>query len=252
MGNTLSLKKAPPTPPKQSNTSRAHKCLVFGVNYSGKSTCIKHLASSAEMGVDETQRYILALEDQYRDLLRSMDALEGKMHCLGMGRDNSYSNVEVLSQLQQRWKVHGACWPLPLGADRTEALVPPSHPFEASKHLMDRAVARLGDTPEPLSRQDVLNARICVRDSTFQMTCTDGEVLTGPVREMDRKRNKWFHHLQNVTLVILVVNLGGYCQELYEDESKCSLVEQLDIFEQISSNICVSVWVVLRGDRCMF
>jgi len=48
------------------------------------------------------------------------------------------------------------------------------------------------------------------------------------------------------------MNLGGYCQELYEDESKCSLVEQLDIFEQISSNICVSVWVVLRGDRCMF
>lgn len=227
------------------------KCLVLGAGYSGKTTCIKHLTP---LTPKDMEPYGPILEEQYKALLEHLIEFDHHKSALVEAKQDTKTEQDtkeepakeqtLLSRLQQLWKAYGWYWPLPSGADQTENLFSPSYQFENAKYLMDRAVARLGKPPEPVSKQDVLNARIRttgILEKQFQMTCSDGEVLTGNVYDVGGPRNerkKWMHCFRNVTVMIFVVDLGSYCQKLWEDENTCSLIEQLELFEQI----CSSKW----------
>ena len=47
------------------------------------------------------------------------------------------------------------------------------------------------------------------------------------------ERRKWIHCFDGVTAVVFVASLTGYDEVLFEDETKNSLVESLELFEEI-------------------
>jgi len=50
------------------------------------------------------------------------------------------------------------------------------------------------------------------------------------------ERKKWMHCFDDVRAILFVVNLAGFNQVLFEDSAKNRLHEELELFEQISSN----------------
>ena len=52
------------------------------------------------------------------------------------------------------------------------------------------------------------------------------------------ERRKWIHCFESLTAVIFVASLSCYDEGMYEDEQANSMVDQLDLFE----NICNNTW----------
>lgn len=50
------------------------------------------------------------------------------------------------------------------------------------------------------------------------------------------ERKKWMHCFDDVRAVLFIVNLAGYNQVLFEDATKNRMIEELELFEQITHN----------------
>jgi GTPase SAR1 family protein len=51
------------------------------------------------------------------------------------------------------------------------------------------------------------------------------------------ERKKWIHCFDDVKCILFIVNLGGYNQVLFEDNSKNRMVESLELFSSIINNV---------------
>jgi len=50
------------------------------------------------------------------------------------------------------------------------------------------------------------------------------------------ERKKWMHCFDDVRAVLFIVNLAGYDQVLFEDNSKNRMVEELELFQKVTHN----------------
>ena len=50
------------------------------------------------------------------------------------------------------------------------------------------------------------------------------------------ERKKWIHHFENVSAIIFVAGLSCYDEVLFEDHSMNSMVDQLELFDEICNN----------------
>lgn len=50
------------------------------------------------------------------------------------------------------------------------------------------------------------------------------------------ERKKWMHCFDDVRAVLFIVNMAGYNQVLFEDSTKNRMIEELELFEQITHN----------------
>jgi len=73
-----------------------------------------------------------------------------------------------------------------------------------------------------------------VRESKHEPEHLDFEVVD--VGGQRNERKKWMHCFDDVRAVLFIVNLAGYDQVLFEDNSKNRMVEELELFQKVTHN----------------
>jgi len=73
-----------------------------------------------------------------------------------------------------------------------------------------------------------------VRESKHEPEYLDFEVVD--VGGQRNERKKWMHCFDDVRAVLFIVNLAGYDQVLFEDNSKNRMVEELELFQKVTHN----------------
>jgi len=73
-----------------------------------------------------------------------------------------------------------------------------------------------------------------VRESKHEPEFLDFEVVD--VGGQRNERKKWMHCFDDVRAVLFIVNLAGYDQVLFEDNSKNRMVEELELFQKVTHN----------------
>jgi len=73
-----------------------------------------------------------------------------------------------------------------------------------------------------------------VRENKHEPEFLDFEVVD--VGGQRNERKKWMHCFDDVRAVLFIVNLAGYDQVLFEDNSKNRMIEELELFQKVTHN----------------
>jgi len=180
--------------------------------YSNVLQAIKVLCDQA--AAFNMQEGILAKE-QY-DMVRSLD-------------DNDAINVTIGDAVKVLWTDPGiqAVW-----ARRSEFQI-----IESVRYYFDKI--DLIKMPDYLpDKDDILMARVRTSGIVTERYMIDGTVFEMyDVGGQRNERKKWIHCFEGVTAVIFVAAISEYDQKLFEDASTNRMVEALDLFEEIASNV---------------
>jgi GTPase SAR1 family protein len=238
---------------------------VLGAPNSGKSTCFKHLtvkhalygavehpdltSKMTRLRVDELWRWLASYDSSLDETLPARRFEDEGTVLDGPEANLVLDDAELdawVADLKRLWAKHGHFWPLPLGHidTRSGGLLeheydePRSAWLESAPYLAAHAKRLL--LGEELTRADLMSLNIRtlgIHTRLFNAVSSSKEVL--PTRIVDlggqrRERKRWIHNFIDVSLLLFVVDLPGYCLPLYEDENVCRLQEQLTLWGEVT------------------
>ncbi|KAJ3426284.1 guanine nucleotide-binding protein g(o) subunit alpha [Anaeramoeba flamelloides] len=224
------------------NFEKEMKLLVLGTGDSGKSTFVKQAQILFKDGFDEKQREV------FKQAIRNNLILHMKLLINGVydfGLDLSKSNEKLAKRFLEI-------------SDRTQ---PDQQIAETiSKLWEDSSVKEVFDRRSELQIPDTANYYLDAIDRIVEKNYrpTDKDIVfcriptTGinelkfsvqehPWRIVDvggqkSERRKWIHQFDDVSMIIYVVAMSEYDQNLYEDENINRMYESLELFDSIASN----------------
>uniref|UniRef100_A0A6A7GB75 G-protein subunit alpha 8 n=1 Tax=Hirondellea gigas TaxID=1518452 RepID=A0A6A7GB75_9CRUS len=221
------------------------KILLLGAGESGKSTVVKQLRNIylGELAIspEEIRSYASVLHTNtiqaMKVLIRGCERLKiplGEMQTLAkyiMDLDEQEPLLEEdAATIGKLWKS------VPLQkaySQKSRVYVPDSAAYYFENIL------RFVTADFLPSEEDILMARI--RTTGMFMTAFDSPPVHWRVVDLGGQRSerkKWIRFFDDVEAILFVVNLAGYNQVLFEDQSKNRMVEALELFEEISKHHC--------------
>jgi guanine nucleotide-binding protein G(i) subunit alpha len=232
---------------QQLKESRRVRLLLLGAGESGKSTFLKQLRRLFKENLDSDRPY--AATSLHQNVLSCAKALIRAARTFGFDGEFSEADRETIALVDQ----HSA-------EERiSSVLAARVHKFYYQSPVIHRTLERRdkfwmldthayyfanlmrfsedGFTP---TDEDVLQARIMTNglitakfDDQPQSRATFEVVDVGGQRA---ERKKWIQCFSNVQGVAFFVNLAGFAQVMFEDDTQNRLLEELNLFTQICAN----------------
>lgn len=216
------------------------KILLLGAGESGKSTVVKQLRNinkgNAAMTEDEIHSYVAVLHtntvQSIRVLLRACETFDieisGEEAELAAAIDavdeNHLLSEEHAGHIVRLWGSE----PIRAAYGRRHEIYFP----DAAPYYFDN-IHRFVEEGFIPTEEDVVMARI--RTTGMFMTQFDGTMgvhwRVVDVGGQRSERKKWIRFFDDVQSILFVVNLAGYCQVLFEDQTKNRMQEALELFE---------------------
>lgn len=103
----------------------------------------------------------------------------------------------------------------------------------------DAVMARIRTTGIVVSELEQKLVRSDEKDKDKEGTLYEPDKLQFQVVDVGGQRNerkKWMHCFDDVKAILFIVNLAGYNQVLFEDNSKNRMHEELELFQQVTHN----------------
>eukprot|EP00457_Paulinella_chromatophora_P001260 gb/GEZN01001262.1/.p2 GENE.gb/GEZN01001262.1/~~gb/GEZN01001262.1/.p2 ORF type:complete len:437 (+),score=82.43 gb/GEZN01001262.1/:1174-2484(+) len=231
------------------------KILLLGAGESGKSTIVKQLKYIHKLGLDQKEKAQVA-QGLHQNVVECMKAL--------IVQAKEYKNPPLTeedlatSAELDAWSDQEPISP-ELGEKITALFKGPAITatyerkneywlLDSFPYYMDNLKRFCEeDFAEQISEEDIVMARIrttgivqtslkqkLVRESQHEPEFLDFEVVD--VGGQRNERKKWLHCFDDVRAVLFIVNLAGWNQVLFEDNSKNRLEESLELFERVTSN----------------
>jgi len=229
------------------------KILLLGAGESGKSTIVKQLKLIHKHKIEAKEKKVVA-QGLHQNVLDCMKALINQVKV--------YNQFE-LSQEEQKTaaEVEGYNDQERITPELGERIVAlfnskaVQHAYSRKNEFwlldsFDYYLENLKRFCEPdfePNEDDVVMARIrttgivvtnlkqkLVRESKHEPEYLDFEVVD--VGGQRNERKKWMHCFDDVRAVLFIVNLAGYDQVLFEDNSKNRMQEELELFQKVTHN----------------
>eukprot|EP01083_Nonionella_stella_P002109 6061_1 len=229
------------------NAALDFKILLLGAGESGKSTVVKqlrnvHLGRSA-MSEAEIQSYIAVLHtntiNSMKVLIKATNVLEIpvedeelKSLCEDFQQmeDNQPLTGEDADKVAKLWESQ----PMQeMFSRKNEVYFPDAAPYYF-KHI--HRFVESGFEP---TEDDIVMARI--RTTGMFTTAFDAPPVHWRVVDVGGQRSerkKWIRFFDDVEAILFVVNLAGYNQVLFEDQTKNRMSEALELFEKVTTTHC--------------
>jgi len=229
------------------------KILLLGAGESGKSTIVKQLKLIHKHKIEQKEKKVVA-QGLHQNVLDCMKALINQVKVYGeheLTPDEHKTAAEVESYNDQE-RLTPELGERILALFQSKAV---QHAYSKKNEfwLLDSFEYYLDNLPrfctpdfEP-TEEDVVMARIrttgivvtnlkqkLVRESKHEPEYLDFEVVD--VGGQRNERKKWMHCFDDVRAVLFIVNLAGYDQVLFEDNSKNRMVEELELFQKVTHN----------------
>jgi len=229
------------------------KILLLGAGESGKSTIVKQLKLIHKIKIEQKEKKVVA-QGLHQNVLDCMKALINQVKVYGeheLTPDEQKTAAEVETYNDQE-RLTPELGERILALFQSKAV---QHAYSKKNEfwLLDSFEYYLDNLPrfcaldfEP-TEEDVVMARIrttgivvtnlkqkLVRESKHEPEYLDFEVVD--VGGQRNERKKWMHCFDDVRAVLFIVNLAGYDQVLFEDNSKNRMVEELELFQKVTHN----------------
>ncbi|KAJ6239690.1 guanine nucleotide-binding protein g(o) subunit alpha [Anaeramoeba flamelloides] len=217
------------------------KIITLGTGESGKSTFLKQLSILYSTGFEESSRELYATTIQ-NNLIHYLKILLRAAHSLGIKIQEENTRLsrsffafddlttQSLKAIIQLWSDPG----LKQAYERRSEFQLP----DMSKYFLDDA-ERIGKSDYLPTDQDILNCRIPTTGvNELNIVVDDLPWIVVDVGGQRSERRKWIHHFDGVTLVVYVVALSEYDQQLFEDQTVNRMLESLDLFAKTINNEC--------------
>lgn len=221
------------------------KVLVLGAGESGKSTVIKQLRNvylgKNAVSRAEIESYTSVLHTNtiqaMKLLIRACETLdipladsEEKAQQVLDLEDNSRLSSEDACTIKELWNSE----PMQAAFARKSEIYFP----DAGPYYFENAY-RFTETDFLPSEEDIVMARV----RTTGMVMTEFDITPTHWRIVDvggqrSERKKWIRFFDDVEAILFIVNLAGYNQVLFEDQSKNRMIESLELFEQVANYDC--------------
>jgi len=221
------------------------KVLVLGAGESGKSTVIKQLRNvylgKNAISRTEIESYTSVLHTNtiqaMKLLIRACETLdiplaesEEKAQQVLALEDNATLQSENALVIKELWDSE----PLQAAFARKSEIYFP----DAGPYYFENAY-RFTESDFLPSEEDTVMARV----RTTGMVMTEFDITPIHWRIVDvggqrSERKKWIRFFDDVEAILFVVNLAGYNQVLFEDQSKNRMIESLELFEQVANYDC--------------
>uniref|UniRef100_A0A6A7G7U2 G-protein subunit alpha 8 n=2 Tax=Hirondellea gigas TaxID=1518452 RepID=A0A6A7G7U2_9CRUS len=222
------------------------KILLLGAGESGKSTVIKQLRNihrgKASMTKEEIESYTNVLHtntiQSMRVLLRACESFNIEMTkdeqeaaaAVDEHDENELMTLDHAIHIDLLWRSQPIKDAI---AHRHEIYFP-----DAAMYYFQNVFrfVELGYVP---SEEDIIMARI--RTTGMFMTNFDSPPVHWRIVDVGGQRSerkKWIKFFDDVQGILFVVNLAGYNQVLFEDQTKNRMNEALDLFEKIAKVPC--------------
>ena len=270
MGGSTSKPPAPVSPADESiaNASRqldlqlldqqladlfTFKILCLGAGESGKSTVVKQLKLIHKKPIesDELQLIATALHQNVIDCMKAVSYAAAAFQLPPLSSEHAATEQRLLSHDEHSRLTSELAGPIldlfhsptyqAAYARRAEFWILDSFPYYL-KHLHrfcepdfvpteeDSVMARVRTTGIVESE---LEQKIVVEEEDEPEQLLFRVVDVGGQRN---ERKKWMHCFSDVSAILFIVNLAGYNAVLFEDSNKNRLLEELELFEQITNN----------------
>ncbi|XP_076065771.1 guanine nucleotide-binding protein G(q) subunit alpha-like isoform X2 [Oratosquilla oratoria] len=227
------------------------RLIIFGISGSGKSTLLRQMRLHFGDGLppNERRRYTPHIRQNVLECLRKLAQAMVQLG-LDFDTDEGRQAAQTFEDLDSL-KSTGSDEDVEIPKDVLEAglLMWADAGVKAASargnefHLMDNAVYFLNalgriaqDTYVP-TLEDVLRMRYRTSGAVYK----DFELPSMSLNVIDlggqrQERAKWFRHVDKPSLVLFVASLAEFDRTLVEDEDKNSLVESIEVFQNIYSN----------------
>ena len=229
------------------------KILCLGAGESGKSTVVKQLKLIHKKPIedDELQLIASALHQNVIDCMKAVSYATTAFQLPPLSPDHLATEQRILSHDEHTRLTEELAQPIldlfdspsyqAAYARRSEYWILDSFPYYL-KHLHrfcsadfipteeDSVMARVrttGIVESQLEQKIVVEEEDEPEQLIFQVVDVGGQ---------RNERKKWMHCFSDVSAILFIVNLAGYNAVLFEDSNKNRLLEELELFEQITTN----------------
>ncbi|KAJ6242452.1 guanine nucleotide-binding protein g(o) subunit alpha [Anaeramoeba flamelloides] len=220
------------------------KLLILGTGESGKSTFVKQIQIVYKSGFD------LAFKNLFKTAIQMNLVLHTKILVMGMEKLDLEFETENESLAKDFLEVEETI--CKFGSDELKETIKTLWQDPGLKKAFEnRSILQVPDTHsyylDNIDRitkrkyvptdQDILYCRI----PTTGVKVVDFYVNDVPWKIVDvggqrSERRKWIHQFDDVTMILYVVAMSEYDQDLYEDETVNRMRESLELFKSTSKN----------------
>ena len=229
------------------------KILCLGAGESGKSTVVKQLKLIHKKPIDEDELQLIAtaLHQNVIDCMKAVSYAATAFQLPPLSPEHQATEQRILSHDEHsRLTEDMATLILDLFnsptyqaayARRSEYWILDSFPYYL-KHI--HRFCQPDFTP---TEEDSVMARVrttgivesLLEQKIVQEVEDEPEQLIFQVVDVGGQRNerkKWMHCFSDVSAILFIVNLAGYNAVLFEDNNKNRMLEELELFQQVTNN----------------
>jgi len=229
------------------------KILLLGAGESGKSTIVKQLKLIHKHKIEPKEKKVVA-QGLHQNVLDCMKALINQVkvfneHELDEEDSKTAAEVEAYNDQERITPELGERIIKLFNSKGVQHAYSRRNEFwllDSFEYYLENLTRFCSPEFEP-NEDDVVMARIrttgivvtnlkqkLVRESKHEPEYLDFEVVD--VGGQRNERKKWMHCFDDVRAVLFIVNLAGYDQVLFEDNSKNRMVEELELFQKVTHN----------------
>jgi GTPase SAR1 family protein len=229
------------------------KILLLGAGESGKSTIVKQLKLIHKHKIEPKEKKVVA-QGLHQNVLDCMKALINQVkvyneHELDEEDAKTAAEVEAYNDQERITPELGERIIKLFNSKAVQHAYSRRNEFwllDSFEYYLENLTRFCSPDFEP-NEDDVVMARIrttgivvtnlkqkLVRESKHEPEYLDFEVVD--VGGQRNERKKWMHCFDDVRAVLFIVNLAGYDQVLFEDNSKNRMVEELELFQKVTHN----------------
>jgi len=229
------------------------KILLLGAGESGKSTIVKQLKLIHKHKIEPKEKKVVA-QGLHQNVLDCMKALINQVkvfneHELDEEDAKTAAEVEAYNDQERITPELGERIIKLFNSKGVQHAYSRRNEFwllDSFEYYLENLTRFCSPEFEP-NEDDVVMARIrttgivvtnlkqkLVRESKHEPEYLDFEVVD--VGGQRNERKKWMHCFDDVRAVLFIVNLAGYDQVLFEDNSKNRMVEELELFQKVTHN----------------
>jgi len=229
------------------------KILLLGAGESGKSTIVKQLKLIHKHKIEPKEKKVVA-QGLHQNVLDCMKALINQVkvyneHELDEEEQKTAAEVESYNDQERITPELGERIIKLFNSKAVQHAYSRRNEFwllDSFEYYLENLTRFCSPDFEP-SEDDCVMARIrttgivvtnlkqkLVRESKHEPEFLDFEVVD--VGGQRNERKKWMHCFDDVRAVLFIVNLAGYDQVLFEDNSKNRMVEELELFQKVTHN----------------
>ncbi|KAJ3445595.1 guanine nucleotide-binding protein g(o) subunit alpha [Anaeramoeba flamelloides] len=202
------------------------KLLVLGTGDSGKSTFVKQAQILFKDGFDEKQRDLFKQAIR-NNLILHMKLLINAKRFLEIS-DRTQPNEQIAETISKLWADSSV---KEVFDRRSELQIP-----DTANYYLD-AIDRIVEENYQPTDMDIVYCRIPTTGiSELQFFVQEHPWRIVDVGGQKSERRKWIHQFDDVSMIIYVVAMSEYDQNLFEDENINRMYESLELFDSIASN----------------